>query len=78
MDIQSHQSGLPSGQEAEEQKQRKSRAWFPELLGNWELLKYTLLLLSALWGAWPYIWLQASAIPAAQATESLTNCKEGR
>lgn len=50
MDIQDHQSGLPSGQEAEEERQRKSRAWFPELLGNGELLKYTLLLLSALWG----------------------------
>lgn len=34
MDIQSHQSGLPPGQEAEEQQNWKSQAWFPELLGN--------------------------------------------
>lgn len=77
MDIQSHQLGLPPGQETEEQQHWKSHAWFLELLGKWELLKYTLLLLSALWGAWPYIWLQASAVPAVQATESRTNCKEG-
>lgn len=76
MDIQSHQSGLPRGQEPEEKQHWKSCAWFPELLGKRELLKYTLLLVSALWGDWPYIWLQASAVPAVQATESHTNCRE--
>ena len=40
MDIQSHQSGLPPGQKAKEQRQWKSCAWFPELLGNgWRVIK---------------------------------------
>lgn len=34
MDIQSHQSGPPPGQEAGEQGHWKFRAWFPELLGT--------------------------------------------